>query len=583
MASRPRQPSTPADKSVFAAALLWALVMSGCSDEISPQVDAPREPTSKIHELPRVQSATPVAPDLQGVDFVDVAHERGLDLVWPQQQRPLRAIDAFGAGCAAFDGDNDGWQDVLLVAGPHPALFRNRNGTRFEDTTTASGLTAVEGNWMGCAIGDYNGDGLLDLLLTGYHCLALYKNVGDMRFEPATAEAGLDTFNHGRWGASAGFMDLDGDGWLDLVILNYVVFGPESIQYCEYNPGVITGCTPKSYPPERGQIWRNNGRGGFELVPDDAGMKATTGVGLVLAFLDIEGDGRMDFYIGNDAVPADFLHNRGGMQFENTAVGYGLALGDDANAVASMGADWGDYDRDGLLDLAVTNFQSLSFLVFRNMGNTCFINMAGRTGLARATRNRLGFGTKWVDFENDGWPDLFFVNGHVYDNAHLQGPDTHFRQPICLFRNESSRRFVDLVPALGKDVQRTLLGRGSATADFDNDGRVDLLAVDFEGSAMLLENRTQTNNHWLTLDLRGAAPNVFAYGARVVGQAGDQTWLADVSPASSYLSSSDPRVHWGLGNVSQLDTLVIRWPAGREQTLHDVPADQILRIVESPP
>ena len=563
-------------------ALLWAFLMSGCSDEVAPAVNAPRERPSAIEERPHVSPVEPVVPDLRGVDFVDVAHERGLDYLWPVQRRPMRALDAFGSGCAAFDGDNDGWQDVLLIGDPHPALFRNRGGTRFEDLTTASGLTAVEGDWMGCAIGDYNGDGLLDVLLTGYHRLALYKNMGSLRFELATAEAGLDAFNHGHWGASAGFMDLDGDGWLDLVILNYVVFGPDSTQYCELVPGVRFGCNPRSYPPERGEIWRNTGRGSFELTPASAGMNQTNGIGLVLAFIDLDGDGRMDFYIGNDGVPADFLHNRGDMQFENNAMAYGLALDAAGKEIASMGADWADYDRDGLLDLTVTDFQWLSFALYRNAGDNCFIDVAARTGLARATRNRLGFGAKWIDFENDGWPDLFFVNGHVYDNAaDVQGPGTHFRQPICLFRNELGKTFVDLLPALGQDVQRTLVGRGSATADFDNDGRVDLLAVDYEGPVMLLQNRTQSNNHWLKLDLHGAAPNVFAYGARVIGQAGDQIWLADVSPASSYLSSSDPRIHWGLGNVVQLDTLVIHWPSGREQTLHDVSADRILRVDES--
>ncbi|HEY2249704.1 MAG TPA: CRTAC1 family protein, partial [Planctomycetaceae bacterium] len=583
MASRPRRSSTPPDKKIVTAALLWAIMVAGCRDEVSPGPIVSHEHASAGHQPPLVPTVKTEVPEARGVDFVDVAHERGLDYVWPAQPHPMRALEAFGSGCAAFDGDNDGWQDVLLVGDPHPALFRSRGGTRFEDLTAASGLTAVEGNWTGCAVGDYDADGRLDVLLTGYHRLALYKNVGNLRFELATAQAGLDEFNHGQWGASAGFMDLDGDGRLDMVILNYVVFGPESKQFCEYFRGVLSGCTPKSYPPERGEIWRNVGGGRFELVPDSAGMKETTGVGLVLAFIDIEGDGRMDLYIGNDAVPADFLHNRGDMQFENTAVGYGLALDDNANAVASMGADWADYDRNGLLDLAVTNFQSLSFVLFRNMGNNCFINVAARTGLARATRNRLGFGAKWVDFENDGWPDLCFVNGHVYDNADEHGIDTHFRQPICLFRNESGKRFVDLVPVLGRSVQRTIVGRGSATADFNNDGRMDLLVVDYEGPAMLLENRTQSDNHWLKLDLRGIAPNIFAYGARVVGRAGDQTWLADVSPASSYLSSSDPRVHWGLGNVSRLETLVIRWPSGREQTLQNVRADRILRVEELPP
>jgi hypothetical protein len=233
------------------------------------------------------------------------------------------------------------------------------------------------------------------------------------------------------------------------------------------------------------------------------------------------------------------------------------------------------------MDLVVTNWQGEGFVVFRGLGGNLFADCAPQTGLSRGTKNRMGFGAKWVDFENDGWPDLFFVNGHVYDNsAEIHGPGVPYRQPLGLFANQHGQRFIDVAPTLGEDVQRTMVGRGSATADFNNDGRIDLLAVDYEGAVMLLENRSETRNHWLTLDLRGAAPNHFAYGAHVVGKAGERVWLADVSPASSYLSSSDPRIHWGLGELTQLDSLNIRWPSGVEQTLTRIAADQILKIVQ---
>lgn len=513
--------------------------------------------------------------------FVDVAQERGLRYRWPEQPRPMAALDAFGAGCATFDGDNDGWQDVLLVGSPSPALFHNVGGDRFEEITIGCGLKEVAGHWTGCAIGDYDGDGLLDVLLTGYHQLALFKNVGGLRFELATEAAKLDPTNHGQWGASAGFMDLDGDSWLDLVILNYVVYGPDSQKYCEYAPGVRSGCSPRTYPPERGQIWRNTGTGSFELVPSEQGMDLTHGVGLVLAFTDLDEDGRLDFYIGNDGVVADLLRNEGQMRFENIASVAGVATDANGGSVSAMGADWADFDRDGRLDLVVTNWQGDSFVLFQGLGHRLFLDCAKQTNLARATKNRLGFGAKWIDFENDGWPDICFVNGHVYDNsAEIHGPSVPFRQPMSLFWNDHGRKFSDITSGLGADIRRPMVGRGSATADFNNDGRVDLLAVDFEGPAMLLENRTETKQHWLKLDLRGKAPNVFAYGAHVAGKAGDQVWLGDVSPASSYLSSSDPRIHWGLGDLDTLDTVTIRWPSGSEQTLRSVAADRILRIVE---
>jgi hypothetical protein len=545
---------------------------------------ATARPKVNVQQAPTAGSRASDIPDLRGIAFADVAAERGLRHTWPEQPRPMRVMEAFGCGCAAFDGDNDGWQDVLLVDARHPTLFRNIDGKRLEEVTPNSGLTAADGDWKGCAVGDYDGDGLLDVLLTGYHCLALYRNMGEMKFELATEIAGFDATNHGQWGSSAGFMDLDGDGWLDLVVVNFIDFGPDSKQYCIYGDGVRAGCLPKSYTPEKSEIWHNTGKGTFERVPATAGMDQTHGVGLVLAFADLDEDGRMDFYIGNDGLPADLLHNLGNMQFENIAEKSGVALNQSSVPVASMGADWADFNRDGRLDLVVTNFQLLCFVLFQNVGDNAFMDASLSTGLAKATRNRLGFGAKWTDFENDGWPDIFFANGHVHDNAaQASGAGAEFRQPVQLFRNGRGSKFVDLAPALGLDVRRSLVGRGSATADFDNDGRIDLLAVDYEGPVMLLENRTQTNNHWLKLDLRGLAPNQFAYGARVVGKAGNQIWLADVSPASSYLSSSDPRIHFGLGELSRLDTLEIRWPSGRRQTLNDIAADQILRVTEVEP
>lgn len=517
------------------------------------------------------------------ISFVDVAKESGLVYSYPLQARPMRVLEAFGCGCAAFDGDNDGWQDVLLVTNPRPVLFRNSGTGKFQDVSASSGFATAEANLFGCAIGDYDGDGLLDVLLTGFHRLALYKNLGDFHFQMVTEQAGLDPHNHGRWASSCGFMDLDGDQNLDLVIINFVEFGPHVKQYCELQGGVLAGCIPRHYVAEKGEIWRNTGQGRFELQSPENGMGDTNGVGLVLAFSDINHDGRMDIYVGNDGTPAEMLLNQGNMKFENVGRISGLAYDGRGVPPAAMGADWADFDRDGQLDLTVSNFQDLGFLVFRNLNDNQFVDSSIPTGLATLTKNRLGFGTKWVDFDNDAWVDLFFSNGHVYDNAEeALGPDVHFRQPVSLLQNRQGEAFVDLTPQMGQDVLRPMMGRGSATADFNNDGQIDLLGVDFEGPVMLLENRSDAGNHWITLDLRAAAPNVFAYGAFLTAKAGDQTWVGIVSPTSSYLSSSDPRVHWGLGEASKLDELSIRWPNGKTQTLRDVNADQILRVNQEP-
>ena len=397
-----------------------------------------------------MEATREIASAPQSLSFVDVAAERGLKYVWPNQPRPMTALDAFGAGCAAFDYDNDGWQDVLLVGNPFPVLFRNAEGTRFQDVTDESGLKAISGRWTGCAVGDYDGDGLLDLLLTGYHKLALFKNVDGRQFQDVTAAAGLDPHNQGCWGSSCAFMDLDGDRWLDLIVLNYVIYGPDSQKYCEYSPGVISGCGPKTYAPERGRIWRNTGTRSFELVPQERGMQATHGWGLVLAFTDIDDDGQMDFYIGNDIAAADFLHNQGGMKFKNIAPATGLATAGNGENVSAMGADWADFNRDGQLDLAVSNWGGNSFVLFKNLGNQFFADFARMTGVAKITKSRLGFGTKWIDFENDGWPDLCFVNGHVYDNSdQIKSMGIPFRQQMCLCWNDRGREFIDVAPSIG--------------------------------------------------------------------------------------------------------------------------------------
>ena len=551
------------------SAVLW--IGSGCERGSPPGSD-----------LVIASAPAPAPPDPAGISFADVTRERGISFAWPQQPRPMRTPEAFGCGCAMFDYDNDGWLDVLLVAEPHPILYRNEYGQRFADVTSQTRLSnCYADDWIGCAVGDYDGDGWLDVLLTGFHRLTLLHNAGGNRFEDLTEQAGLDPSNHEHWGSSAGWMDLDSDGDLDLVILNYVVFGPESKQYCELSSGVFSGCPPTEYVPEFGEVWQNNGQRGFDLVDgESSGMNSTNGIALVLAFTDYDNDDRMDFYIGNDGTRAELMHNLGGMKFENLGEMSGLSASQNGVPLAAMGADWADFNRDGRLDLTVTNFQKKGFAVFRNEPGGFFLEVGRLTGVASATYNRLGFGAKWIDMDNDRWPDICYANGHVYDNVADAEEGAEFRQPIMLFRNLQGKRFVDLAPVLDGDLSRRIVGRGSAAGDFNNDGHTDLLIVDFEGSPMLLENRSRTPYHWLSLDLRSAAPNVFAYGARATGFAGDEVWVAEISPASSYLSSSDPRIHWGLGAFKRLEKLVIRWPSGEEQVFEDLAGDRFLRITE---
>jgi len=537
-------------------------------------------------QAPVSTAASPVDPSSNLIRFIDIAEKSGIAYIYPKQPRPLRNLEAFGCGCAALDYDDDGWMDILLVTAPHPILYHNRGDGTFEDVTVTSGLAQLKGDWKGCAAADFDSDGKMDLMLLGYRRRALLRNVDGPRFVDVTKGSGLEPSNRNHWGTSAGFMDLDGSGNLSLVLLNYVIFGPKEPQYCEMMPGVKTGCPPATYEPEFPELWKNDGAGRFTDITASSGLKAAHGKSLVVAFADMDDDGKIDFYIGNDGTPAELMRNLGHLKFRNIGKASGAATGEAGSAVAAMGADWGDFDRDGRPDLAVSAFSNESYLLLRNAGHGLFEHFETAAGIAGPTLKPLGFGTKWLDFDNDGWPDLIFVNGHVYDISERIDPNTHFYQPIMLFHNVAdhydvmARRFVDLTPTMSGRVAEPILGRGLATADFDNDGRMDALAIDYEGHPLLLHNESQTPNHWVGLDLRGIGRNRFAYGAIVTARSGAEVWTGIVSPASSYLSSSDPRIHFGLGPVSKLESVSIRWPDGRKQEVHDVVVDKMNRVEE---
>jgi hypothetical protein len=562
------------------AALLTALVclapgLAGCfrAPSVVTPLQKSADPTS---------AAPPANPSraVEGIRFENVAQAAGVTYRWPQQPRPMRTLEAFGCGCAFADFDNDGWQDILLVATPHPVLYHNKGNGQFEDVSAATGLTALQGDWKGVGVGDFDGDGFLDLVVTGYRGLAVLKNEGGRRFVDVTRAAGFDPENRGHWGSSVGFMDLAGQNRLDLVLLNYVIFGPQETQYCEVRAGVKSGCPPSTYRPEFSELWQNLGSGRFRDITAASGMRRTHGKALVVAFTDVDGDGRMDFYIGNDGMPAELMWNRGGRRFANVGRESSLALGSLDHPMAAMGADWADYDRDGHLDLAVSGFSDESYSIYHALGNGLFALASDALGISGPTYKPLGFGTKWLDMDNDGWPDLLFANGHVYDNVNAIDPLATFRQPPMLFHNEHGKQFLDLVPQMGGEIATPIVGRGLATGDYDNDGRIDFLAVDYEGQAVLYHNVSQTSHHWITLDLRGAGANRFAYGAQIVARSGKEQWVGQVSPASSYLSSSDPRVHFGLGATAILDSVSIRWSDGRREVLRNLAADRILRVEE---
>jgi hypothetical protein len=428
---------------------------------------------------------------------------------------------------------------------------------------------------MGCATGDYDNDGRVDLALTGYRCAALLHNEGG-RFRSASAGIPLP---RDAWNTSAVFFDADGDGLLDLYIGAYVQFDRGTLQLCDY-AGVQAACPPTYYELERGHLYHNQGNGRFTDITRQAGLDTAHGKTLGVAAADFDGDGRTDLYLANDGMPGDLFHNRGS-RFVNVGSESGTAFNYDSREQAGMGVDWGDYDGDGRLDLVVSTFQYEPTSLYHNQGHGAFLEEAFPAGIGDATLDRLGFGIKFFDADNDGDLDLIQANGHVQDNAGRIFPGVTYRQSTLLFENAGDGRFKDISASAGPALARPIVGRGLAVGDYDNDGSVDVLIANLEGAPLLLHNETSHPGHSLTIRLVGRSSPRDGTGARVTLRAGGRQQVREAGTGGSYLSASDPRVHFGLGAAAFADSLTVRWPSGITQTLHHVPAGQELTLHEA--
>jgi hypothetical protein len=406
-------------------------------------------------------------------------------------------------------------------------------------------------------------DGYLDVVLTGYHRCALLRNLRGVRLQDVTGRSGI---RQSGWASSAAFGDYDGDGLLDLYIGNYVVFGPDSPQHCRFGNGAVGGCPPQVYPPERGVLLHNNGDGTFADATRAAGLDRSSGKTLAVSWCDFDDDGDPDLYLANDGVPGNLFRNDGGGHFRDIGVESGTAFGVNHLAQAGMGVDWADYNRDGFLDLVVTAFSSESFSLYRYDG-MLFDNVSAEAGLASPTYYPLGFGCHFLDVDLDGWPDLAFADGHVYDQAAKIHTESPFRQRPQVLRNDGGR-FTDVSSEAGAAFQQAVVGRGLAVGDFDNDGRPDLLMALLDGPPLLLRNVTQPAGAAirLTLHADGRHGNLFAYGARVSVDSAGGRRAASVSPGASYLSSSDPRVYMGALPGELPTGVTVHWPDGRRES-----------------
>ena len=530
-------------------------------------------PPMVVH--PRGKAIVASDPD---VHFVDVAAKAGLHYRWSVAgPRPLDFLQTIGNGCAFLDYDNDGNLDILLV-GPKLALYKGDGHGHFTDVTHAMGLDKLHGHFLGCAVGDYDNDGYDDIYVSGWHTGLLLHNEGGKGFRDVTKEAGLGPQP---WGTSAAFADVDNDGRLDLYVGNYVEYDPnlpkKYTHLCQYGH-VFAACPPDSFRAIPGVLYHNEGSGRFRDVSDAWGAKQAHGAAMGVAFADYDGTGHPSLEVANDGKSGDLLHNLGG-RFQNVGRRSGTSESE-GRPYSGMGVDWGDYDNDGRLDLSVGTFETQQKCVFRNLGGGIFEEKSSPLGVTANAYPYVTFGVKWLDYNNDGWLDLLIANGHVQDNVAQFEKTATYRQPTQLFENIRGRRLAEVSRSAGPAFGTPIVGRGIATGDFDNDGRIDALVVDGEGAPLLLRNVTRPVGHWLSLKLVGVKSNRDGAGALVTVTADGLTQTRLCHTDGSYFSASDVRVQVGLGKASRASRLSIRWPSGHTDTFSDVRADRRIFVRE---
>jgi hypothetical protein len=507
--------------------------------------------------------------------------------------------EAIGPGCCFFDFDNDGWMDIYLVnSGPSPfwqppspvrnALYRNNRDGTFSDVTEKAG---VPGGFfgMGAAAADYDNDGWQDLLVTGFGKVILYRNNGDGTFTDVTEKAGLGAANLvSYWTTSAAWFDYNNDGLLDLFLCAYLDFGmkPPFASCGDNRIGRNYYCVPRVFKPVVSMLFRNNGDGTFSYAGAGSAIEKALGKALGVVATDINNDGWMDLFVANDTVQNFLFVNRGPgkdgtWEWDEIALSAEVAYGENGQARSGMGADSGDFDGDGWMDLVVSNIDQEMYALYRNNHDETFADLAHRHGVAQATRTMSGWGLKFFDFDNDGLVDLFLANGHPDDMIELYSEQVKYKMPLLLFRHEGDR-LRNVSASAGPVFQKPLAARGMAVGDFNNDGRLDVLIGCNGGAPVLLRNNAGTANHWLGLRLVGRTCNRDAIGSRITWSAGGATRSRLKTGGGSYLASHDPREVLGLGRAGRLDWVEIRWaaPSKRVDRLERLPVDQYVTVEE---
>lgn len=539
--------------------------------------------------LPRFPAV--VCPDAPPYPFEEVPAEKsGIHWRHTSGKSPEKYLpETTGAGCAFLDFDNDGWMDIYLVnSGPcdffipdrpmRNALYHNNRDGTFTDVTDRAG---VPGNayGMGVAAGDYDGDGFPDLYVTQYARSILYHNNGDGTFTDVTAKAGVEAPG---WGTSAVWFDYDNDGKLDLFVCRFVEFNKSKNKFCgNLQTRERWYCIPSVYDPAPCWLFHNNGDGTFTDVSKESGIGGSLAKAWGVVAADVNDDGRMDLFVGNDTVPNFLFINQGNGKFEENGLLAGVGYSAYGRSRSGMGVDAADYDQDGWMDLFVANVDHEMYSLYHNNKDGTFTDMAQATGIASTTRMMSGWGLKFFDYDNDGELDLLLCDGHPDDRIDGRVFGVKYLEPMLLFRN-TGKNFENVSAQSGPIFSRPIAGRGLALGDFNNDGAVDVLVAVNNDAPILLRNNAGRENHWLGVKLVGKKANRDAVGAKIVYKSGELQRTREKVGGGSYLSSHDPRVVLGIGARTSMDWIEIRWPlpSARVDRFENPPIDRYITIVE---
>jgi hypothetical protein len=527
--------------------------------------------------------------------FEDIGTRAGLTVSHIAAPEKRYIVESVSGGIGLIDCDNDGKLDIVTVNGSTVDHYRKSGGDlmvtlyhqdadlKFSDITQQAGLTR-KGWGMGVAVADYDNDGLPDLYVTGYGGNALYHNLGGCKFQDVTEKAGLAV---GGLSLGAAWGDYDRDGKVDLFVSRYVHVDMNKLpelgsdeKFCRFR-GVLVQCGPWGMQGESDFLFHNRGDGTFEDVSKKAGVsdpRRYYGMGVVWG--DYDNDGWPDLYVADDAGPNYLYRNKHDGTFEEVGLMLGADLSGDGQELGSMGVDMGDYDRDGKLDIIVTEFVDQSDTLYHNKGADGFEDVSWPSQIAQATHPYVGWGTGFVDFGNTGWPDIFVVNGHVYPQVDTIENAAHFKQPMLLFRNKRDGTFEEISAATGLADVPMQSRRGAAFGDINNDGCVDIITLNVGAPPSLLLNHCQNGNHRVLFHLLGTKSNRLAIGARVSVRTGKLSQISEVKSGSGYISQNDLRLHFGLESAEKMDEVAVRWPNGNSETFKDVPADFIYTIEE---